>query len=219
MDKSDLTHSYLASLSSADLLTLADDCGLDIPENLARNFIITEILDSVAEKHTSQPLSANASENSEIKEVPLSYNENTVVAVLRDPIWCYVFWDFHERTFSDITSNHAFSGFVLRTSYYDNGNYKKAAKTFDIQVNKTDREQFILPDIHYASFCVSLVARFKSTEENTVASSAIITKPKKYPQVNLLRLQQDFSLIQNLSGLPDILAEHYNDYRHSFERN
>ena len=44
-----LSRQKLESFSTQDLLDLADDYGIDIPEDLNRRFIIEEILESVEE--------------------------------------------------------------------------------------------------------------------------------------------------------------------------
>ena len=55
MDKKILTRSYLETLSSSDLVSLADDYGIDIPDNLSRRFIIGELLE-IAEGEGITPL-------------------------------------------------------------------------------------------------------------------------------------------------------------------
>ncbi|MEE0998901.1 MAG: hypothetical protein UIH41_04470 [Treponemataceae bacterium] len=42
-----VSRTYLESLSTADLISLADEYGIDIPENLNRRFIIGELLEAV----------------------------------------------------------------------------------------------------------------------------------------------------------------------------
>ncbi|MDR1786719.1 MAG: DUF4912 domain-containing protein, partial [Spirochaetaceae bacterium] len=48
-----LSRKYLETLSSADLITLADKYGIDIPEDLNRRFIIAELADIAAEAQES----------------------------------------------------------------------------------------------------------------------------------------------------------------------
>ena len=47
MDTMLVSRTYLESLSTADLISLADEYGIDIPENLNRRFIIGELLEAV----------------------------------------------------------------------------------------------------------------------------------------------------------------------------
>ena len=46
MDNSVLTRTYLETLSTSDLIALADDYGIDIPPELNRRFIIAELLEA-----------------------------------------------------------------------------------------------------------------------------------------------------------------------------
>ena len=45
MEQNFLSRTYLETLSTADLISLADDYGIDIPDDLNRRFIIGELLE------------------------------------------------------------------------------------------------------------------------------------------------------------------------------
>lgn len=62
METKNITLSHLATLSTADLLSLADEFGIDIPENLNRSFVIRELLETAEELQSE-------SENEDISEV------------------------------------------------------------------------------------------------------------------------------------------------------
>ena len=49
MDTVNVTRSYLERLSTSDLISLADEYGIDIPEDLNRRFIIGELLEATEE--------------------------------------------------------------------------------------------------------------------------------------------------------------------------
>ena len=49
MERADITRSYLETLSSADLNDLAEEYGIDIPEDLTRRFVIAELLEAAVE--------------------------------------------------------------------------------------------------------------------------------------------------------------------------
>ena len=66
MDIKNLTLSYLETLSSADLIALADDYGIDIPDNLNRRFIIGELLEVAQESIQLAPRTQVMNENGEI---------------------------------------------------------------------------------------------------------------------------------------------------------
>lgn len=217
MEKNDLTRSHLETLSSADLIDLADDYGIDIPENLTRHFVIVEILDTLAEYTQKKEPEIRESKN-EVKllELPSSYNENRIIAVLRNPVWCYVYWDFKEEDYNSIFELPSFSSFVIRVLYYGENDPGEILQTFDIQVTNTDREQFILLSSQMFAFRVELIACFKSGEHQFLASSVLTFLPKGCLKISLSSLRQDFSPIQKLSGLPELLRLQYAEHRQSF---
>ncbi len=217
MEKNDLTRSYLETLSSTDLIALGDDYGLEI-ENLSRGFVITEILDSL-EKQISQEETFEEEEVvDDSVELPFSYNENRIVAVLRNPAWCYVTWDFKQESFVSISNNPNFDAFTVRFSYHENTQTDSVDEVFEIQINFVDKEQFVLLSSDYTSFHASLVANFSDGTKEILATSQRVYKPKIPIDINLATLQKTCDPIQTLSGLPSILKSHYNEHRHSFVR-
>ncbi len=216
MEKTDLTRSYLETLSSTDLLALSDDYGIDIPENLTRYYIISEILESIEDESSSSKIAPETESNEEALELPFSYNENKVVAILRNPAWCYVTWDFKHETFLEHSADPEFESFNIRLSYHCDKNTDEVSETFDIQLNPTDREQFVLLAAEYPSFHASLIASFENKEKVILATSQRILKPKIPLDISLAGIQKACSPVLKLSGLPAILKKHYNEHRHSF---
>ena len=49
-----ISRTYLESLSTADLISLADEYGIDIPEELNRRFIIGELLEVIEDSNTEK---------------------------------------------------------------------------------------------------------------------------------------------------------------------
>ncbi len=218
MEKNDLTRSYLETLSSNDLIALGDDYGIDIPENLSRRYVITEILDLVGEQVAPDTKGQETSTDTEILEIPFSYNENKIVAVLRNPAWCYVTWDFNKDELLEAMEDSSFENLVIRLLYYKSATTNDVSETFDIQINATEKEQFILLSSEYASFAVSLIVTFDDKAAKVLASSHRVDKPMLAVDISLSGLQKTFTPIQTLSGLPAILKTHYNEHRHSFVR-
>ncbi len=219
MEKNDLTRSYLETLSSTDLIALSDDYGIDIPENLTRYFIIGEILDSLEGQQSKQKLKTDTvEEKMNTLELPFSYNEDKIVAVLRNPAWCYVTWDFKHETLISHTENLSFKTFIIRLSYHEDIETDIVKEVFDIQLNLSDREQFILLASELPSFHVSLIAKFEDKEKEILATSQRIIKPRIPLDISLAGIQKECSPLQALSGLPMVLKTHYNEHRHSFTR-
>lgn len=219
MENGDLTRSYLETLSSTDLIDVADDYGIDIPENLTRRFVIAEILEAIVD--AMEPKKSEIKETkieTEIVEIPLSYNENKITPILRNPAWCYVYWDFKKDDFQNIVQKTLFESFALSVSYYDDIKAPKAFDVVDISIDTIMRELFILLSTEAVAFRIELIARFTSGDPYYFATSKFIALPRGYPDISLSSLQQDFSTIQNLSGLPELMKMQYSEHRQSFLR-
>lgn len=221
MESVTLSRAYLETLSSADLLQLADEYGIDVPDDLNRRFIIGELLE-VAEDFQQRP------ENSDMKEasapevhserLPFSYNETEIDVVLRNPAWAYVWWDISDAMLKKFSSNGKFQNLVLRLSYFDSADSNSPVESFDIQISMEDREKFVLISAGKKYFRIDLVAVLKGKETDNVAVSRKIAVPKE----NTLALKAlpgrdlNFSDIHLLSGVERVLRSHYNNYRQSF---
>ncbi len=215
MERNNVTRSYLETLSSTDLIALSDDYGIE-SENLTRGIIITEILDLLEEQQQTEDSSDE--KKTDAIELPFSYNENKIIAVLRNPAWCYVTWDFKHEDLVSYMENPSFESFIIRFSYHASIDTDEVAETFDIQINTTDREQFILLSSDLPAFHTSLIAKFSDRRKEIMATSQKIIKPKIPLDISLANLQKSSPPIQALSGLHTILRTHYNEHRQSFAR-
>ncbi|MGI5174624.1 DUF4912 domain-containing protein [Treponema sp. OMZ 840] len=224
MERKDITRSYLETLSSADLNDLADEYGIDIPEDLTRRFIIAELLEAAAEHRKSktsdlyEKLGTEGTENgTDIRpELPFSYNENKITAVLRNPAWCYVYWDIKKSDFSKTTKDKAFIKFILRISYFRKSDDINASDIFDISVENADRDQYILLSSHAHMLRVSLIAEFADKRPLELCQSACIPIPQQHPDISSISLRKTFSPVFTLSGLPELIRSQYNEHRQSF---
>ncbi|MDR2758066.1 MAG: DUF4912 domain-containing protein [Spirochaetaceae bacterium] len=92
-----LTRSYLESLTTAELVKLADNYGVDIPPGTERVFIVEELLDPEGEdtddsgRESEIPL--RDMDLPEPAPVPKQYNITYIDVLLRDPLWVYTFWE------------------------------------------------------------------------------------------------------------------------------
>ena len=93
-----ISRTYLETLSFSDLLKIADEYGIDVPEDLNRSFLIGEILE------ISEEMSKSSFDNdmviSDIVEQMngddisvRSYNSTEVQVMLRNPAWAFVYWN------------------------------------------------------------------------------------------------------------------------------
>jgi len=106
----------LESLSTDELIKLADDNGIDIPFALERIFIIEELLELFSTD--KKEISSNDLEPSptypETAVLPKQYNISYIDVIIRDPLWVFAFWEVksHDR---EVHENAAgFIGYCLR---------------------------------------------------------------------------------------------------------
>ncbi|WP_428769022.1 DUF4912 domain-containing protein [Treponema sp. HNW] len=229
MERVNLTRAYLETLSSADLKDLADEYGIDIPENLTRRFVIAELLEACEENPDGAPLDLCEGGAKDSKschglykpfgngsDLPSSYNENKINAVLRNPAWCYVYWDIKKSDYADLMADEFFTRFILRISYFPNPAEQSVYDDFDISVEKDDRDQYVLLSAYARMARFALVAEFEGGRCAELARSELLRIPCKHPYIGNLFLQRDFAPIFTLSGLPDLIRYQYNEHRQSF---
>ena len=142
MDTADLSLSYLQTLSSSDLLALADELGIDIPDDLDRNFVIGELLDAAGEiladsEDDIHLLSGKAKSSA----LPETYNVTMIDVVLRNPVWAFVYWDLKKSDVEYLKENNA--TLMLRVSFFDS-ELESAVESFDMGIKLSDRKQYIL---------------------------------------------------------------------------
>ena len=76
MNEEKITRAYLETLSFSDLSILADEYGVEVPENLNRNFLIAELLELAedASGTAENMIIASEEESCEIVDLPQNYN-------------------------------------------------------------------------------------------------------------------------------------------------
>jgi hypothetical protein len=110
-----VSRSHLESLSTDELIKLADTFGIDIPFGLERIFIIEELIEcsNANKQETANDLEVNPS-YSETVLLPKQYNISYVDVIIRDPLWVFVLWEVkgHDREMHENASD--FNGYCLR---------------------------------------------------------------------------------------------------------
>ncbi len=210
---------YLDSLSSADLVSLADEYDIDIPEGLNRRFIIGELLEAIDESNNLPSESENL-ENGEYprEEEPLqpSYNETRITVLLRNPAWAYVYWDIKESDLQELTSKRLFHSFVLRVSFFSDEFTEKIHDYYDIPVEMEDRERYVFLCHAESSFCIDLVAEFQNLKSQVLAQSRRIRIPKGAVDINQVVSEETYPPLLSLSDIAELKREHFINYRQSF---
>lgn len=220
MDSVPLTKAYLESLSTRDLLLLADDHGVDIPEGLNRRLIIGELLELAEEneRFSSRTTVLADAEMPEPEEgLPDSYNETRITAMIRDPAWIFVYWDFHSGQFSSCIDNPLFESFFLRVNTFSREDPSKCIDFFDIDVGIQDRKWYIhLSD--YRNLCrVDLYCRNSGEQHRLLAASGLKgIRPGNTIGIKGSSRRRNPPLL-DLSGLLELRNTHFRNHRQSFD--
>jgi hypothetical protein len=110
---------FLETLTTAELMRLADREGIDVPPGLERILIIGELLDALdyagegAEKEISFPLEEGRLPAPSAL-LPRHYNINYVDVLVRDPLWAFAFWEINARNREIHEKASDFGGYCLR---------------------------------------------------------------------------------------------------------
>ena len=120
MEKKFLTRQYLETLSSADLMALADDYDIDVPADLNRRFVIGELLEIAEELNSAKDnemIISSESVTEDSVELPKSYNETFMDVVLRNPAWAFVYWDISMENLLKLKKTSSLS-VILHVSFF-----------------------------------------------------------------------------------------------------
>ncbi|NLM01678.1 MAG: DUF4912 domain-containing protein [Treponema sp.] len=218
MDSSLVTRTYLETLSTADLIDLAEEYEIDIPSDLNRRFIIAELLEAAEYANTTTQSDLIPSEKiiNPVNELPYTYNESQMGVVLRNPAWCFVYWDIRSADLELLFPASGFIELVLKVSFYESLDSNKCTESFDIPLVTETRELFVFLPADEKIIKLDLIAKFGNRKPLNIANSAKIEIPKANLEISSSALTKDVSPILSLSGLPKILQSQYSKHRQSF---
>ena len=213
-----LNRASVEKLSFQDLVKLADEYGVDVPEDLDRRFLIAELLELSEQTEDYSEEMIIASEGGEENPVVLSgnFNENQISCVLRNPAWLFVFWNINEQDSARVKETPGAS-LKLRICSLESPKDLKPEEVFEIQTSTQSQEQYVLIPKGKQYLKAELLLITPGAGE-VLAFSPVISIPQGSSLVNDLQpgRDTDFSEIAELSGMKEILAEQYRNHRHSF---
>ena len=219
MNSENMNRTYLETLSFSDLVKLADEYDVEVPENLDRRFLIAELLELYeAEKiHGSDNMIISSSDNLPKSEVlPKSYNENEISCVLRNPAWLFVFWNISESDSLMLKSLGSYN-LMLRVCSLASAEDQIPEEAFEIQAATDTQEQYVLIPQGKRFVKVELIY-VTANSGKVLAFSPVIEIPQGNDVMNNLHpgKKNDFSEVLKLSGVESILISQYKNHRHSF---
>jgi uncharacterized protein len=213
----------LESLSTPELVKLAEDFGIDIPPGLERIFIIEELLLENAylnEPKTEEEIHIIPSYTEPVA-LPKQYNISFVEVIIRDPLWAYVFWEIksHDRELHENADD--FNGYFLRViPLIEEENTPKSMENFfDVLIDKDDGARYL----GFAEHSPRTEGRYiiklgvlRGESEVYIAVSQPFNLPRLIDSANLCGTD-DNPLIR-LSGAPDFLTTNSTDRESRIKR-
>jgi len=136
----------LESLSTDELIKIAETYGVDIPPELERIFIIEEILEAVNSTidEPEDTIEVNPS-YSESVLLPKQYNISYIEVIIRDPLWVFVFWEIKSHDREIYENARDFKGYFLRVIPLnkDGKELKPKENTFTVFISKEDNARYL----------------------------------------------------------------------------
>ena len=218
MENIPISLSYLETLSTADLLELADEYDLDIPEQLNRRFIISELIEVADElnEQNDDDIEENIENVETTQDLPFSYNETTIDVVLRNPAWAYVYWDISASDIQDVINAKGFSKLLLKILFWESESFDSLVDICELTISVEDRAQYVFLPAGKKYFSIDLVAEISNAEQKKLTTSRKVTIPSGAPLISLDSLEKPMSPILKLSGMQELLKTHYQNHRQSF---
>ncbi len=217
MDTTPVNRAYLETLSTDDLVLLADDFGIDIPEGLNRRFIIGELLELAEYDRSAAQDAANLSD-AEFTEVPdplpETYNETSISILLRDPQWVHVYWDVQSILLVKTMNYPRFESFFLRVNTLKNTDgVPTVTDFFDIDVSERDRSWYVYLSAREYACRIDLCVRNSQEKEQVLAKSRELVLPAGGPGEYAPGNGSRSSPILALSGIDEMRKAHFRNQR------
>jgi len=208
-----LTQACLESLTTRDLIKLADIHGVDIPPGLDRIFIIEELLSLVEndididEENAEEP----ETKHQESAILPKQYNITYLDILVRDPLWIYAFWEIKGSDRETFEKAPDFGGYFLKVSPHSR---TAPDEVFTVPLEPEDNARYLgFPvdgendDVPRRCFKIELFASRGSEEILLVAGNPFMLpvlssrpdrngKFRDYPLIELSGAA-DFSILRN----------------------
>ena len=220
MDNTPLSRAHLETLSTTDLVQLADDHGIDIPEGLNRRFIIGELLEMAEEARSDESDAGLLAEGEfavNLEVLPETYNENQITLLLRDPGWVFVCWDFQTSLYTALTGNHHFESFFLRVNSLSSAKPAAVIDFYDVDVGVHDRKWYVHLSGHAPVCRVDLYCRNSQEKQELLVRSRELTIPSTCCGDKPLAAKNRHPPLVELSGLGELRKNHFKNHRQSFD--
>lgn len=217
MSRDKINLAQLETLSFTDLSKLADDFGIDVPDNLDRRFLIAELLELEREaERIDEDMTIASGETEGEESLPKNYNETQISCILRNPAWLFVFWNIND-TDSAMLKKLGDSELKIRVCSLESEEDTVPVEAFEIQAGSETQEQTVLLPAGIKFVKVELVYTTNTTGK-VLAISPVLKIPQGSELVNDFKagLSKQFDDLIRLSGIKTVLTHQYTMQRHSF---
>ena len=203
MERLSFTRTYLETLLPEELSELADEYGIEIPPGLHRRFVIRELLETILEEAEGNDEEEffNYNEIPAKTNLPLSYNETVIFAVLRSHQWLHVYWDLN----TDLARR--LEGIELEISYFEAENPQRSEEHFFVDVPLNEREFNCLLQSDFNFVRVALFE--KGRRSIALAFSNMVRIPKQNPMIRQWNSPDEIPEILKLSGMTETWKQHF----------
>ncbi|AEF85246.1 conserved hypothetical protein [Treponema primitia ZAS-2] len=208
MDELYADRSSLESLTTNELIKLADTHGIEIPPGLDRAIIIEELLEALSEteggENTKAPVPLVERRQMASAPLPRQYNITFIEVLLRDPLWAFAFWEInaHDKEINEKAPD--FGGYCLRvvpvTAAGKVPSTLPSESSFTIPVGPGDSAWYLGFPPEGGSFTVELCV-MRGSGSYVLAVSRLFRLPK-LPEIRYRESPAPLPL-QRLSGIDD----------------
>ena len=202
------SYNKLTTLSTSELIKLAEDFGIDIPPDLERIFIIEELLECTKTDEQDPKEEINIIPSYlESVALPKQYNFSYIDIIIRDPLWIYAFWEIKECDKESFNNSPNFNGYCLRVIPLneDDTISKTRDSSFTIPIDTDDDARYLGFAEHStleASRYLIKLAAIIGEEEVQIAISQPFKLPRLITNEDVHKMKDN--PLTRLSGVADL---------------
>jgi hypothetical protein len=209
VDEALLDRPFLESLTTAELVKLADRAGIDVPPGLERIVIIgalLETVDGVEEDVAPAFLPEEKRLPASTAPLPRHYNITYLNVLVRDPLWAFAFWEINARDRELHEKAGDFGGYCLRVEPYPKPvePRSKAGRdsSFTVQVGTGDSAWYLGFSSSGGTFQVKLTA-IRREQPVILAISEPFMLPNLHEPLGNRYSKASHNPLLRLSGIDD----------------
>jgi len=183
-----MTKTELNKNKKADLLKIAADKGIKCNKSILKKDLVNLIFDhfknadspemeAEKKKFDNQPKDIDETpeyKNSDDNALPNKYGDTKIIAMIRDPQWCYTYWEINQDKIDEI-KRFAGSNMTMLLRIYDitdiifNG--FNAHSSFDIEIKESHDNWYIQLPEKGRNYCIDIAASGSSDDFILIARS------------------------------------------------